>query len=217
MEEVVLQAEKRDTVGKRVNALRRTGKLPAVVYGRGVESMPIMLDLHDSSKVLNSLASSAIINIDVAGNRYPVLVKEKQRDIIRGTLKHIDFLVISMEETLRLQVGLEFTGEAPAIDEGGILVYGLEALEVEALPKDLPETIAVDISGLKEIGDAIFVRDVAAPEGVKILAPEEEMVVQVNAPMAAPVEEEEEEEELVVEEEEEPEVIEKGKREGEEF
>lgn len=121
-----------------------------------------------------------------------------------------------MTESLRTAVGLDLQGEAPAVaNYGGISVTGVEELMVECLPADLPERIIIDLSSLKRIGDAIYVRDVQAPPNVEILADPEEMIILITAPAAEPVEEEELVEELELEGEE-PEVIERGKREGEE-
>ena len=212
MEEIVLQAEKREVVGKQVKALRRAGKLPAVIYGPHISSQAIMLDFREANRVLPSLTSSQLIVIDLEGEKHTTLIKEKQRHPVRGTIQHVDFRAVSMTEKLRANVVIELVGESPAVKEyNGVVVTGQEALEVECLPKDLPERIIVDISILAKIGDSIHVSDVKAPENVQILTNPTEMVVLVTAPAAEEVVE-------VVEEAaaEEPEVIERGKKEEEE-
>lgn len=212
MEEIVLQAEKREVVGKQVKALRRAGKLPAVLYGPHISSQAIMLDFREANRILPSLTSSQLIVIDVDGEKHTTLIKEKQRHPVRGTIQHVDFRAVSMTEKLRANVVIELVGESPAVKEyNGVVVTGQEALEVECLPKDLPERIIVDISILAKIGDSIHVSDVKAPENVQILTNPTEMVVLVTAPAAEEVVE-------VVEEAaaEEPEVIERGKKEEEE-
>ena len=212
MEEIVLQAEKREVVGKQVKALRRAGKLPAVLYGPHISSQAIMLDFREANRVLPSLTSSQLIVIDLDGEKHTTLIKEKQRHPVRGTIQHVDFRAVSMTEKLRTNVVIELVGESPAVKEyNGVVVTGQEALEVECLPKDLPERIIVDISILAKIGDSIHVSDVKAPENVQILTNPTEMVVLVTAPAAEEVVE-------VVEEAaaEEPEVIERGKKEEEE-
>lgn len=215
MEEILLKAEKREIIGKQVKALRRAGKLPAVLYGPHITSQAIMLDFHEANRVLSGLTSSQLIVIDVEGEKHTTLVKEKQRHPVRGSIQHIDFRAVSMTEKLRANVMVELVGDAPAVKEfNGVIVTGLEELEVECLPKYLPERIIVDISVLSKIGDSIHVSDVQAPENVVILSNPSDMVVLVTAPAAEEVAE-------AVEEavEEEPEVIEKGKKEeaGEEF
>ena len=211
MEKVVVQAEKRTVVGKQVRALRREGKLPAVIYGYGIDPISIVLDAHSASRILAKASSSTLVSIELGGVQYPTLVREKQLDFIRNSLIHVDFMAVSMTEKITASVGVHITGEAPAVKEfGAILVTGLTELEVECLAADLPERFTVDVSGLVEISDGVYVRDVAPPANVEILDDPEEMIVVATA-MAA--EEVEEEEVLEVEEGEEPEVIEKGKKE----
>jgi large subunit ribosomal protein L25 len=214
MEEVVLKASHRSVLGKQVKAIRREGKLPAVIYGHHIDPIVIELDLRETSRNLMGLAPSTLVTVDVEGTQHRTLVREKQRNKLTGTLLHVDFLAVSMTEVLRSQVYLELVGVAPAIkDFDGVLVTGMDEVEVESLPQNLPERLLVDISGLKEIGDGIYVRDLVVPEGVEILEEPEAMIVLVTAQA---VEEEEEVPEEVEELAEEPEVLERGKKEGEE-
>lgn len=213
MEEIVLKADRRTVLGKQVKAIRREGKLPAVIYGHHIQPISIVLDLRDTSHSLMGLAPSTLVTVDVEGVKHRTLVREKQRNKITGTLLHVDFLAVSMTERLRAQVYIEIIGVAPAFkDFNGILVTGLDEIEVECLPRDLPERITADISNLLKIGDGIYVRDLAIPDGVKILEEPDAMVALITAQAAA-----EEEEVPVVEEVigEEPEVIEHGKKEEE--
>jgi len=192
MEKVVLKAVKRDVTGKQVRALRREGKLPAVIYGRRVEPIAISLDAHSAGLALGKLTSSSLVTIDVEGTEYPALVREKQRNFIKGNLTHVDFLAVSLTEKIRARVRLEFTGVSAAVkDYNGVLVKGLDELEVECLPTDLPERIVVDISVLNQIGDAIHVSDLMVPENVRVLDDPDEMVAvatlakaEVEAPAA---------------------------------
>jgi large subunit ribosomal protein L25 len=213
MEEVLVKATRREVIGKQVKALRREGKLPAVIYGRGFDPVPVVLDLHDATRSLSYLATSALVRIDLDGERHVALIREKQRDFLRGTLRHIDFQAVSMRETLRVDVPIEIHGDAPAIkDFDGVPVTGLEALEVESLPQDLPERIVVDVTGLKNIGDGIYVRDITPPANVTILEDPDEMIYLITAPTV----EEEEVVEAPLPEAVEPEVIERGRKEEEE-
>jgi large subunit ribosomal protein L25 len=193
MEEITLKASKRNVIGKQVNALRREGILPAVVYGRRMESIPISLDMREASRILDKAATSALIVLEVDGEKYYTLVREKQRNPVLGTFRHIDFQAVSLTEKVRANVAIQLVGEAPAVDTYfGILVSNLEKLSVESLPKKLPERIEVDLSNLKEIGDALHVRDLVLPEGVEALDNPDEMVVVVIAPVAEEVIEAEE-------------------------
>ena len=212
MEEFEVSANVRKVIGKQVKALRREGRLPAVIYGHEVAPIAIDMDVREASRILAGMTSSQFIKIDVDGTTHTALIREKQRHPVRGNLLHVDFLAVSMTEKLRASVTIEIEGDAPAAREyNGIVVTGVEIVEVECLPKDLPERIIVNISTLAEIDDAIYVRDIELPEEVSVLTDIDEVVVLVTAPA---MEEEEEEEELE-EEELEPEVIEKGKKEEE--
>ena len=215
MEKVVIQAEKSTVIGKQVRALRREGKLPAVIYGHHVDPVSIVLDAHDASKTLARASSSTLVTIELEGKQYPTLVRERQLDFIRNSLIHVDFLAVSMTEKLTASVGVHIEGEAPAVKEfGAILVTNLTELEVECLASDLPERFVVDVSGLAEIGDGVYVRDLTVPANVEILTDPDEMIVVATAQAAEEVEEEAE----VLEGEggEGPEVIGKGKEEDEE-
>jgi large subunit ribosomal protein L25 len=211
MEEVVLKAQKRDVIGKQVKALRRAGRLPAILYGRSITPMAVTFDYKETSRILPYVTSSQLVVIEMEGEQHHALVREKQLHPVLGSLLHVDFNVVSMTEKLRAAVSLHLVGESPAVkDFDGILVTTLEELDVECLPKYLPERIDIDVSVLKQIGDVIHVRDLALDEHIEVLTDPGEMVVLVTAPEA-------EEVEAVEGGAIEPEVIERGKKEEEEF
>jgi large subunit ribosomal protein L25 len=177
MEKVVLNAERRDVVGKQVKAMRREGKLPAVIYGRRTEPINISLDAHSASLTLGRLTSSSLVTIALDGQEYPALVREKQRDYIKNRLLHVDFLAVSLTENIRASVSVNFVGVSLAVkDYNAVLVTNLQSLEVECLPTDLPERIDVDISVLARPGDGIRVRDVAVSDKVRLLDDPDTMV-----------------------------------------
>ncbi|HEX9028292.1 MAG TPA: 50S ribosomal protein L25 [Anaerolineales bacterium] len=215
-EEVVMKASLRQVKGKQVKALRRAGQLPAVIYGHGFEPIAITLDMHSTSRVLPTITSSHLVVVDVDGTRHTTLVRERQRHPVLGSLLHIDFLEVSLTEKLRTAVSIVQQGESPAVKNfNAVIVSQLERLEVEALPNDLPERFTVDLSVLQKVGDSIHVRDLPVPAGVQILTDPDEIVVLAMSQAAeevAPVAE-------VVEGATggEPEVIERGKKEEEEF
>lgn len=212
MEKVVLKASKRDISGKQVKALRRSGLLPAVIYGRHVEPVSIALDAHSASLMLAKLTSSSLVTIDLDGTEYPALVREKQRNYVKGTLLHVDFLAVNLKENIRTNVRVEITGVSPAVkDLNAVLVTNITTLEVECLPTELPERIVVDISALKQVGDGIRVGDVKVSDKVRVLTDPDEMIVVTTFAKA------EEEAAPAIEGAavEEPEVIEKGKKEEE--
>ncbi len=178
MEKVVLKATKRDVTGKQVKAMRRAGKLPAVIYGRHVEPISISLDAHSASLALAKLTSSSLVTIDVDGTQYFALVREKQRNFIKGNLTHVDFLALDLNEKIRTKVRLHFMGNSGAVkDYSAVLIHRLEALEVECLPTDLPERIDVDITPLAQIGNSIRVKDLNIPDKVSVLNDEDEIII----------------------------------------
>jgi len=177
MEQVVLNATKRDVIGKQVKALRRAGKLPAVIYGRHTEPININLEAHSAALALGKLTSSSLVTLNVDGTEYPALVREKQRDFIKNRLLHVDFLAVSMTEKLRTSVSVHFSGVSGAVkDFNAVLVKNLEELEVECLPTDLPQRIEVDITPLAKPGDGIRVREVKVPDTIRLLNDPETMV-----------------------------------------
>lgn len=209
MEKVVLKAAKRTVTGKQVSQLRRAGQLPAVIYGHNMEAVAISLEAHSAGLSIPKLTSSSIVNIELDGKLIPALVREKQKNYIKNTLIHVDFLAISLTEKIHAAVSIHFFGLSPAVkDFSAIIVHNLNQLEVEALPTDLPERIEVDLSNLAKIGDAIHVRDLSLPEAVTVLSDPDIMVAVATATREEAVE--------VVPGAIEPEVIEKGKEEEEE-
>ncbi len=185
MEKVVLTATKRDVLGKQVGALRRAGKLPAVLYGRHTESTPILLDAHEASLKLARLTSSSLVTISLDGKEYPTLVRDKQRHPLKNQLVHLDFQALSLTEKTHARVGIELRGTAPAVKAfDATIVHGVTDLEVSCLPQDLPERVVVDISGLAEPGDSIHIRDLKLPDQVEILSDPDEVVVSVTAARA---------------------------------
>ena len=216
MSELVLNAEPREVTGKKVKALRRQGFLPAVLYGAGIESIPIKLDLKEASKVISAAGSSTLVLLQIGKKKHQVLVRDTQRQIIRRGLQHVDFLKVAMDVAIRAEVPVEFVGEAPAVrDLGGVLVTDLVEIEVEALPADLPDRITVDLELLLEINDTITVGDISFGEGVEVITSPDEVISRVIYQVEEEIEEEEELEEIIPTEEE-PEVIERGKLEEEE-
>lgn len=214
MEEIVLKASRRSVIGKQVKALRRSGQLPAVLYGRHVDSIPISLDMKEASRALDKISSSALIVIEVDGQRHYALVRERQRNPILGSFRHIDFQAVSLTEKVRANVSIRLVGESPAVENYfGIVVTNMEQLEVESLPRALPEWIEVDVSSLVEIGDAIYVRDLVLAKGVEVLEDPDAIIVIITAPVAEEIVTEEVVEAVTGVE---PEVIERGKREVEE-
>jgi large subunit ribosomal protein L25 len=176
--------------------------------------------MRDTTNTLNNVSGSAILTIKVDGEEHAALVREIQQDYLKGTLLHVDFLAVSMREKLRTSVSISLIGEAPVLEEyAAMIMSGVDQIEVECLPQDLPEVIEVDISTLEELGQAIYVKDIPAIQDVEFLTDAEELVAVASAIKEEVIEVEAEEGELLEEGEEsvEPEVIEQGKRDEEDI
>jgi large subunit ribosomal protein L25 len=212
MEKVVIEAQRREVLGKKVKVLRREGKLPAVIFGHGLETTPIVMDMREASKILSTAGSSTLVTITLDGEEHATLVRERQYEVLQRTLLHVDFQAVALDEKVRASVALILGDEdAPAVKTfGAMIIQGTESIEIECLPQDLPDRIVVDVSSLENIGDSILVQDLPVPEGVEILDDPETMIVVATSLAEEVVEEEEEIEELELEEGVEPEVIGEG-------
>jgi large subunit ribosomal protein L25 len=222
-DQIIIQAEKRTVKGKKVSNLRREGILPGIIYGKiGKKFMdPIMvqMDLHTSSQIIKTLTQSSLVQIEVEGKQYPVVLREIQKDIIYGTLRHVDFMALDLSQKLQTSVPIELVGEAPAASNlAFVVVTGISELEIECLPQDMPERIEVDAGSLVDTDSIILVKDLTLSDDIQILTPEDEMIAGVTYVVIEEEPEEEEEGELaeLLDEDAEPEVIEKGKQDEEE-
>ncbi len=178
MEQKTLTADSRKVFGSADSRRhRRNGKIPAVVYGHG-EPKGLLIDAHEFNTKFITVSESTIINLQIDGDSHDVLIRDYQEDTISGAITHVDFYEIERGKVLRTNVGLHLNGAAVGIREGGILESFVHELEVECLPKDLPESIEVDITNL-EIGHSIHIRDIKAPSGVEILNSQEQVVCTV--------------------------------------
>lgn len=193
MEQIELVAESRSIMGKKVKQLRAQGLMPLVVYGRKVEPLHIQAVEFDVKRTF-ARTSGQLIALRIAGESDPrmVLARDIQRDVLTGGLLHADLYQVDMTETVQVDVSLSFVGEAHLVSIGeAILSTMMTSVEIECLPGDIMQSIEVDISSLVEMDDAIHVRDLVVPEGIKILSDEDELI----ARMSYVIEEEEEEEE----------------------
>ncbi len=172
-----LKVQKRTLIGKRVKSLRKEGQLPGVLYGAGIESMPIEVNRREASRLLSRASSSTLIELDLENESHTVLVRGVQRDVIRGDYLHVDFLKVAMDVAIRAEVPIELLGEAPAAEAAGVvLLTGITSIEVEALPADLPDRVTVNLETLEELDDSITVADLFLGEGVSILTEQDELI-----------------------------------------
>ncbi len=185
----ILQAKPRTELGKKVKALRRAGFLPAVVYGEGVPSQPISVPYKDFDKVFREAGESTLIKLRITNDElrkaqeFNVLIHDPARDPLKGQPLHVDFYAVRMDKTIRTKVPVEIIGESPAVKNlAGILIKVIQEIEVEALPRDLPHELKVDISGLAELESRLYVKDIPFSPGVKIHANQDDAVVIVESP-----------------------------------
>ncbi len=170
MAENVLSAETRSGTGKGVNRkLRAGGRIPGVVYGKKREPQAIQLDPTALEKLLRGSGAglNTLIDLSVGGRTDTVLVKELQRHPVLGAFWHVDFYQVDLTRKITVAVPIHFIGKARGVEFGGILDHPLRELEVECLPRAIPEFVEVDVSNL-EIGQAIHVSEIVLPEGVEV-------------------------------------------------
>lgn len=182
MEQIELSAATRDILGKKVRFLRRQGLTPANLYGRNVKSTALQVDTIQLKHTLAKAGKSSLVALKVDSAKRPkmVIIRDIQREPLTGGLLHVDLYQVKMEDRIKIEVSLLFIGEAPAIrDRGGILVQNMTSVEVECLPANMPHNIEVDLSVLKELDQAVHVKDLSVDEGVTILTDPEQSIVQI--------------------------------------
>lgn len=183
---MILQAKKREKIGKSVNALRKEGFLPSVVYGHNIENLNLVLNTKEFEKVYYGVGESSILKLQIEGEKEPrnVLIHDIVKHFFNGGFIHADFYQVKMDQKVKTKVAIEFINEAPAVKNGNVLVKNIHDLEIEALPANLPKSIVVDISGLKEVGDKINIAKLRLPQGIKVLTDSEIILVSIEAPRA---------------------------------
>jgi len=194
MEEVVLTAEAGRTTGSATaRRLRGAGRIPAVLYGHGVDPQALAVEGRALRLALNTEAGlNALISLDVSGDRHLAMARQLQRDPVRGTVAHVDFVIVRRDEVVTVEVPVHLEGEASLVHrEDGLVEQQLFSLTVNATPSSIPSHIEVDITNLG-IGDAIRVGDLTLPSGVSTDAdPEEPVVAGQASRVSAEVEAEE--------------------------
>jgi large subunit ribosomal protein L25 len=216
MPEIVVTAESRTESGKNANRrLRVKGLIPGVVYGAKKETLPVAVSPKDIGTVLKSASGeNTLFDLDLRGSRRKVILKEFQREPLKGKLLHVDFYEVALDKKIEVKVHVEVVGVPVGVKtQGGILDFVTRELEIECLPTEIPDKISVDVTGL-ELGKHLRVSDLQIPDRITVLTEPGVVVVHVVAPRAeevvAPVEAV-----AGAEVAGEPEVIKKGKVEGE--
>ena len=190
MEQIELKAEPRQISGKQVRQLRAEGFVPAVLYGSKIQATPIQIASKPLHKALAQAGGNMFISLQV-GDKKPVLTlaREVQRDALRHQIIHADFYQVVMTEKITVEVPLVFVGDAPATKDGGILVHGLDAIEIQCLPADVPPSIEVNLSSLTDFHSRVSVADLHLPPAITILSEPESLVAHIEAPRKAEEEE----------------------------
>lgn len=173
---IMLAVEKRDATLS-LATLRAGGRVPAVLYGRKETATPISISLKEFEKVFKKAGESSVVTLMGVGEEKDALINEVDVHPVTGLIRHVDFYVLEKGKKVEVTVPLEYTGESGAVKNlGAVLVKVLHELRIEAMPKDLPHSISVDIALLAEIGSQIHVKDLPFPSGVTALVDGEDVI-----------------------------------------
>lgn len=188
MENFNLKAKKRTVFGKQNILLRKQGFIPAVVYGRKTPACPLQIKAQDFNEVYKKAGDTNIVNLIIEDNgkeeKKNVLIHEIETHFLNNTPLHIDFYEVEMDKPIVAHIPINFIGESPAVKLGGILVKSMNEIEIEALPKNLPHEITVDLSSLTDFDQTIYVKDIDFPAEVRVLIEKNTPVVTVSAPLS---------------------------------
>jgi large subunit ribosomal protein L25 len=180
---VTLKLEPRADRGRHLQALRRQGRLPAVIYGHNVDPVTVIVEGREFVRAFQKVGRNQLVDLQLGEE--PVrkaLIREVQRSPRDGDLLHVDFYQVNLTEKIESEVPIEIEGEVELVSKGEAdLQRGLHVLKVECLPTDLPPVITVDVSGLREIDDEIRVKDLKIPPGCEILDEPDDLIVKVAA------------------------------------
>lgn len=185
MEEIILNAQQRDAKGKQVKHLRRQGLVPAVVYGHHTAPVSLQVVERELRPALHEAGANRLITLTVEGGAEPkrVLTREVQRDSISHNLLHVDFYEVIMTERITAEIPVVLFGESPLVKSGeGFLFQGLDTIEIECLPGDLPAEVRINLSELTTVDQAVLVRNLNLGDAVEILTDLDDVVVKILPP-----------------------------------
>lgn len=181
MKRYKLMATKRTGKGYMV---RRENQVPAVLYGRNMDSISLSLPEAEINHFVNHGTANALIDLNIEGKSITVMLKDLQRNRVKGEVVHLDFYAVDLEQKLTATVPVHLQGESVGVKAGGILQHQTREIEVRCLPADIPQGFDLDISSLN-IGEARTVADLSGVGSVEVLTPETEVIVSVLAPRLA--------------------------------
>ena len=183
MDDLKLEAAKRDVLGKKTRFLRRQRITPTHLFGHGLESLSLQCDTSQLQKIISQAGMTTLINLRIKDDKQPksVFIREIQRDEVSRQLLHVDFYQIRKDEKIRVEVPIVLVGEAPAMKgKGRMLAHGITSLSVECLPDKLPSQIEVDISSLEELEQPIHVGDIVLDSDITVHVDPDRLVVKVS-------------------------------------
>ena len=217
MDQIELVAQPRSVTGKKVRTLRAEGIIPLVVYGR-TDPVNVQASEFDTRRAVEQAGGQLIaLQIEGEDQTRSVLARELQRDAISGLLLHADLYEVDVTERIQVEVPLVMVGEPKLVDSGeAVLLNMLTSVEIECLPTEIVQSFQVDVSGLADMDDAVYVRDLIVPEGIEMVTSGDEMIARMQPVLEEEEEEEEEEGLFVMPEAAEVEVISRGREEEEE-
>lgn len=167
----------------KANAVRKAGKIPAIVYGKNTEPMSVAMDALDFTHVFREAGTSNLIEMHLSDKKFKTLVHDIQKDAVTNQVMHVDFIKVNMKQKIHAEIPLEIVGESTAvINLEGSLITPVDSIEVECLPGDLVSEIKVDISVLDDFEKNIKIGDLAIPEGIEVLSDPEEIIAFVQEP-----------------------------------
>jgi large subunit ribosomal protein L25 len=211
MSDYTIEAQPREEIGKRVKHLRQAGQVPCIIYGPKTDPVPVALDTRALADILAEAGGTSVVDVKVGKDTHQVLVRDVQRDILRGDLMHVDFYAVDMEQVTRVEVPVVLLGESPIVaSRAAISMQGVTSILVEGLPMDLINEVTVDMEELTEIGMGVTVGDLYVPSKLTVITDSSELVVKIDYMAIEEEEEEELDEELMFAESAEPEVIGRG-------
>jgi large subunit ribosomal protein L25 len=165
-----LAIKTREITGKKVQALRREGLVPAELYGHGLKNIHLSVVGKEFGKVLKEAGTTTVVTLVLGTEKKSAIIHDVRRNYLSNEIEHIDFYQVRMDEKMKAKVALEFVGVSPAVKEkGAVINKSMSEIEIEALPKDLPHNLVVDLTLLDDINKSIYVRDIVIPKGVEIL------------------------------------------------
>lgn len=182
MDEILLTAQPRTVIGKQVGAMRRTGTIPAVLYGRHLDKpLTLQVDEKNLKIVVAKAGRNRLIKLTVdTGSPRLVLTREVQRNSISGRIVHVDFQEVAMNEKIMTAVPLVLVGTSPAVTRGeGLLIHGINTVQLRMLPSDLIPQVEVDVTTLESLNQSLFVKDLKLGDKIEVMTPGDEMLAKV--------------------------------------